>query len=544
MTDSPLWHPFTPMRAFAGEDAPTIAAADGFELIDARGNRYLDGVPSLWCNVHGHRVPEIDDAVRAQLDKVAHSTLLGLRCDVADELARELVRIAPGSPSPLGGALPARRAPPSGDGEPGQPLTKVFFSDSGATCVEVAVKMAFQYHRQKAHPERRDLFLKVSHAYHGDTVGTASVGGISLFHTLYGELFYKTAAVPSPTPPGYPYVLPEGHDAESLPRWALAETDRLLGEHAGRVAALVMEPRVQGAGGILVHPNGYLRSLRDLCTKHDVPLIADEVAVGFGKTGRMWACETEGVVPDFLCTAKGLTGGYLPVAATLTTDRIHDAFLGEPHELRTFFHGHTFTGNALGCAAALASLAKFERDDCPANARRLSAAMGERLAPLADHPHVAAVRRCGVMVGDRLGRRPRPAPALPPGASHRAPGGDRGEEPRRDPAAAGGHAGADARGGDAGRAGRPAVRRGDRRGRRRDRGLKNRLFAGIPLAFAASVPGAPAASRGRRSQMRQRAPAGLADCTIRPHGVVKTGSGGRPVRSGTSRDRPRRWGRS
>ncbi|QDT14338.1 adenosylmethionine--8-amino-7-oxononanoate transaminase [Alienimonas californiensis] len=394
MTDSPLWHPFTPMQAFAEERAPVIAAADGFELIDVAGKRYLDGVSSLWCNVHGHRVPEIDEAIRAQLDRVAHSTLLGLRCDVADELARQLVRIAPAAAGT-------------------EPLTKVFFSDSGATCVEVGLKMAFQYHRQKATPERRDLFLKLSHAYHGDTVGTASVGGISLFHTLYGELFYKTAAIPSPTPPGYPYALPEGHDADSLPRWALAETDRLLGEHAGRVAALVMEPRVQGAGGLLMHPAGYLRSIRELCTKHDVPLIADEVAVGFGKTGETWACQTEDVVPDFLCTAKGLTGGYLPVAATLTTDRIYDAFLGEPHELRTFFHGHTFTGNALGCAAALASLKKYEADDCPANARALSEAIGERLAPLADHPHVAAVRRCGVMtaidlVAERVPHRPFP----------------------------------------------------------------------------------------------------------------------------------------
>ena len=228
MTDSPLWHPFTPMRAFAGENAPVIAAADGFELIDSAGERYLDGVSSLWCNVHGHRVPEIDAAVRAQLEKVAHSTLLGLRCEVADELARQLVRIAPGSPSPL---------------------TRVFFSDSGATCVEVALKMAFQYHRQKPSPEKRDLFLKVSHAYHGDTVGTASVGGIALFHTLYGELFYRTAAVPSPAPPGFPYSLPDGHDADSLPRWALEETDRLLAAHAGKVAALVMEPRGPGRRG-------------------------------------------------------------------------------------------------------------------------------------------------------------------------------------------------------------------------------------------------------------------------------------------------------
>ena len=385
MRDSPLWHPFTPMRAFADEAAPVIVAGDGFELIDAAGNRYLDGVSSLWCNVHGHRVAEIDGAVRAQLDKVAHSTLLGLRCEVADELARELVRIAPA-------------------GDSGEPLTRVFLSDSGATGVEVALKMAFQFHRQKPRPEARDLFLKVDHAYHGDTVGTASVGGISLFHTLYGDLFFRTAAVPSPAPPGYPYDLPDGHDVDSYPRWALGETEKSLAKHAGRVAALVMEPRVQGAGGILVHPPGYLRAIRELCTRYDVPLIADEVAVGFGKTGATWACETEGVTPDFLCAAKGLTGGYLPVAATLTNERIYDAFLGEPHENRTFFHGHTFTGNALGCAAALASLKKFEADECPANARRLSAAMSEELAPLADHPHVAAVRRCGVMVGIDLVR--------------------------------------------------------------------------------------------------------------------------------------------
>ncbi|MEM9702000.1 MAG: adenosylmethionine--8-amino-7-oxononanoate transaminase [Planctomycetota bacterium] len=399
MSSSPLWHPFTPMRAFAGENAPVIAAAEGFKLIDAAGRRYLDGVSSLWCNVHGHRVPEIDAAIRDQLDRIAHSTLLGLRCDVADELAKELVRIAP-----------------SADGA--QPLSRVFFSDSGATCVEVALKMAFQYHRQKATPEKRDLFLKVSHAYHGDTIGTTSVGGISMFHTLYGDLFYQTAAVPSPAPPGFPRVLPqglpEGHDADSLPRWTLEETGRLLTQHAGRVAALVMEPRVQGAGGILVHPPGYLRAIRDLCTQHDVPLIADEVAVGFGKTGATFACQTEAVVPDFLCTAKGLTGGYLPVAATLTNDRIYEAFLGEPHEMRTFFHGHTFTGNALGCAAALASLKKFEADDCPANARALSEAMGERLAPLAEHPHVAGVRRCGVMVGIDLVAERDPHVPFPP----------------------------------------------------------------------------------------------------------------------------------
>ena len=441
MRDSPLWHPFTPMRAFANEAAPVIVAGDGFELIDAAGNRYLDGVSSLWCNVHGHRVAEIDGAVRAQLDKVAHSTLLGLRCEVADELARELVRIAPG-------------------GDSGEPLTRVFLSDSGATGVEIALKMAFQFHRQKPRPEKRDLFLKVDHAYHGDTVGTASVGGISLFHTLYGDLFFRTAAVPSPAPPGYPYDLPDGHDADSYPRWALGETEKSLAKHAGRVAALVMEPRVQGAGGILVHPPGYLRAIRELSMRYGVLLIADEVAVGFGKTGATWACETEGVTPDFLCAAKGLTGGYLPVAATLTNERIYDAFLGEPHENRTFFHGHTFTGNALGCAAALASLKKFEADDCPANARRLSAAMGEELAPLADHPHVAAVRRCGVMVGIDLVRDRNPYLPFPIRTADGASGGTGSSRPRRNSATAGGYARTHAGRRNAGQTDALALRRG------------------------------------------------------------------------------------
>ena len=395
MPDSPLWNPFTPMAAHAAGGVPTIVAGDGFELIDADGRRYLDGVSSLWCNVHGHRVPEIDAAIRDQLGRVAHSTLLGLNGEPADTLARELVRIAPRSTnSPRLAVADRRRADPS----PDEPLTRVFFSDSGATSVEVALKMAYQYHRQRPRPERRDLFVRFANAYHGDTVGTTAVGGIDLFHGIYGDLLFESVTIPSPAG----LRLPAGHDRDSYPRWCLDETRRILSRHAGRVAAVVMEPLVQGAAGILVHPPGYLRSVRDLTREFEVPLIADEVAVGFGKTGRTFACEREGVVPDFLCLAKGLTGGYLPVAATLTNDRVFDAFLGEPHAHRTFFHGHTFTGNALGCAAALASLAKFEADDCPANARRLSERMGEKLAVLADHPHVGEVRRCGVMVGIEL----------------------------------------------------------------------------------------------------------------------------------------------
>ncbi|HEX6985425.1 MAG TPA: adenosylmethionine--8-amino-7-oxononanoate transaminase, partial [Planctomycetaceae bacterium] len=335
-----VWHPFTPMAAWQEEPFPVIRCADGFELIDTEGRRYLDGISSLWCNVHGHRVPEIDAAVRDQLDKVAHTTLLGLASEPSILLAKALVD----------------RAPPG--------LTKVFYSDSGATAVEVALKMAFQYHRQKpGGPERRDRFVRVGDAYHGDTLGAVSVGGIDLFHAVYGDLLFETLRVPSPVA----LRVPPGHDRDSYLRWCYAELERTVVENRGRIAAFVIEPLVQGAAGILVHPPGYLRRVHELTAEHGIPLIADEVAVGFGRTGTLFACEQERVVPDFLCLAKGITGGYLPLAATLTTDAIYDAFLAPPHAGKTFFHGHTYTGNPLGCAAALASLDLFERNDVLGN---------------------------------------------------------------------------------------------------------------------------------------------------------------------------------
>lgn len=370
-----VWHPFTPMAAWREENAPVIAAAEGFELIDAEGKRYLDGISSLWCNVHGHRVPEIDRAVRDQLDRVAHTTLLGLASETSGLLAKRLVEKVPAG------------------------LTKVFYSDSGATAVEVALKMAFQYHRQKAGgPERRDLFVRVGEAYHGDTLGAVSVGGIDLFHTVYGDLLFRTLRVPSPVA----LRVPAGHDRDGYVRWCYAELERVVMENEDRIAAFVIEPLVQGAAGILVHPPGYLRRVRELTAGHGIPLIADEVAVGFGRTGTLFACEQEEVTPDFLCLAKGITGGYLPLAATVTTDAVYEAFLGEPHEGRTFFHGHTYTGNPLGCAAALASLELFERNDVLGNVRRISERVGERLAELKGHPHVAEVRQKGVMVGIEL----------------------------------------------------------------------------------------------------------------------------------------------
>ena len=362
------------MSAHRREGVPVITDARGFTLIDADGREYLDGISSLWCNVHGHRVPEIDEAIRSQLDRVAHSTLLGLECGPANALAHRLVDITPAG------------------------LTRVFYSDSGSTAVEAALKICWQYQRQKTNAEPgRDLFVTVANAYHGDTVGSVSVGSIQLFHDVYGPLLFNTRAVMSPA-----WTPHAGGDATALEALAVENLEQTFREVGDRMAGFVIEPLVQGAAGILVHPAGYLKRVRDLCTEYDVPLIADEVAVGFGRTGTLFACEQEAVSPDLLCVAKGLTGGYLPVAATLASEAIYEAFLGEPHEGKTFFHGHTFTGNALGCAAALASLDLIERDDTVGRAKNVAAQLHEGLASLADHPNVAQVRQKGTMVGIEL----------------------------------------------------------------------------------------------------------------------------------------------
>ena len=363
-----VWHPFCQMREFVADEAPIIASAAGFELIDIDGRRYLDGVSSLWCNVHGHRVQEIDRAIREQLDQVAHSTLLGLSNVPSIKLAAELVRLAP------------------------RGLTKVFYSDDGATAVEVALKLAYQFHRQKPQPESRDLFVGMAGAYHGDTVGTVSLGNIDAFHRSYERLLFPTLRVPCPA------VATGGSPVAE----ALHDLERTLNSNADRVAAFVIEPLVQAAAGILVHPPGYLRRVRELTQQHGILLIADEVAVGFGRTGTLFACEQEEVVPDFLCLSKGITGGYLPLAATLTTDEIYDAFLGEPASGRTFFHGHTYTGNPLGCAAALASLALFEKNRVLDNVAECSRLLARRLDEIRDWPHVGEIRQKGILVGIEL----------------------------------------------------------------------------------------------------------------------------------------------
>jgi adenosylmethionine---8-amino-7-oxononanoate aminotransferase len=354
-----LWHPFTQQRGWEEEQTPVIERAEGTDLIGTDGRRYIDGVSSLWCNVHGHRHPGIDRAVREQLDRVAHSTMLGLTHAPAAQLAERLVELAP----------------------PG--LERVFYSDSGSTATEIALKMAFQYWQQQGGPgARRTSFVSLVNAYHGDTVGAVSVGGIDLFHSAYGPLLFECHRVS----PG---------DA--------AELEALLDERGEEIGAVIMEPLVQGAAGILVQPPGYLGAVRELCDRHGILLICDEVATGFGRTGTMFACEQERVSPDFLCLGKGLTGGYLPLAATLTTQRVYDGFLGAHEDYRTFFHGHTFTGNPLACAAGLASLEAFESESTLLRLQPKIRLLAEMLEGVAAMPEVAEVRGRGFMVGVDLG---------------------------------------------------------------------------------------------------------------------------------------------
>ena len=377
-----VWHAFTQMQEY---EPLLIASGRGATLVDTAGNAYLDGSASMWCNVHGHRHPRLDAALRAQLDQVAHTTNLGLSNPTTVQLARRLVEIAPAG------------------------LEKVFFTGDGSSAIEAALKMAFQYWRQADPPQpARTRFVAVGEAYHGDTLGAIGVGGVDRFTAMFGPLTFEAIRIPSPGGP-CPHT---GRPAPGLDE-ALAGLERILAEHAGRIAALVMEPLVQAAGGILVHPPGFLRGVRALTARHDVLLILDEVAVGFGRTGTMFACEQEQVAPDVLCLAKGLTAGYLPMAATLTTPRIADAFLGSHADRRTFFHGHTYGGNPLAAAVALASLDVFRDERVLESLPPKIARLRDRVADLARLDHVGDVRQCGLVAGldlvaDKAARRPYP----------------------------------------------------------------------------------------------------------------------------------------
>ncbi len=372
-----LWHPFTQMQDWLTEDPVIIERGEGCYLIDIDGNRYIDGIASMWTNVHGHNHPELNTALKTQLDKIAHTTLLGYSSLPAIQLAQKLVKITPTG------------------------LNKVFYSDNGSTAVEVALKMAYQYWQHKSESQRK-LFIHFDNAYHGDTIGAMSVGGIDSFHNTFDSLLFKSIRVSAPEPYRSSHTVnASDNDSKVKTHW-LNAVERAFSEHGGQIAGIILEPLIQGAGGMLISPRGFLKELAALAKRRATLLIVDEVMTGFGRTGKMWACEHDRVTPDLLCTAKGLAAGYLPLAATLTTDEIYNTFLGEYKDLKTFFHGHTFTGNPLACAVALANITIFEREDLLYQLQPKIEHFRNRLQEFYELPHVSDVRVCGLAAGVEL----------------------------------------------------------------------------------------------------------------------------------------------
>jgi len=372
-----LWHPFTQMQEWEQEEPVIIDRGKGPYLVDTEGRTYLDGTSSIWVNLHGHRHPALDRALKAQSRRIAHSTLLGLSNPPAIRLARQLIAVAP------------------------KGLTRVFYSDDGSTAVEVALKMAVQYWRQRrpeAGPKNR--FLHLNLAYHGDTIGAVSVGNIELFHAQFRPLLFPTLAADPP----YCYRCPLALTYPACRLACLDPIEQILRQHGHELAGFIIEPLIQAAAGMITQPRGYLKRVRELCTKYEVLLIADEVATGFGRTGTMFACDREGVTPDLMALSKGLTGGYLPLAATLTTEEIYRAFLGKYEEFKTFFHGHSYTGNPLGCAVALANLEIFRTERTLAKLKTKISRLSRLLKPLRRLPHVGDIRQQGFMAGIELVR--------------------------------------------------------------------------------------------------------------------------------------------
>jgi len=371
-----LWHPFTQMKDWLENDQLIIERGDGVYLFDTKGNKYIDGVSSLWVNVHGHCHPKLNQAIKKQLDKISHTTLLGLGNVPSIDLAKKLVEITP------------------------KGLDKAFYSDSGSTAVEIALKIAFQYWQQTSPPsplhfmERgaetakggrgggriKNKFITLTNAYHGDTIGSVSVGGIDLFHKIYKPLLFKSIKVQP--------------DTKAI--------EAVMKKHHQEVAAIIMEPLIQGAAGMLLLPKGLLKAVRQLCNKYNILMIIDEVATGFGRTGKMFACEHEKVSPDIMCLAKGITGGYLPLAATLTSQKIYNAFLGKHEELKTFFHGHTYTGNPLASAAALANLEIFKKEKTIQKLQPKIKLLQKELQKFTKLKNVKEIRQLGFMVGIEL----------------------------------------------------------------------------------------------------------------------------------------------
>jgi len=369
-----IWHPFTQMQEWMSEEPCIISHGDGHYLVDVHGRRYLDGVSSLWCNVHGHRRNELDKAIKAQLDQVAHSTFLGLSHVPGIQLAQKLIEIAPKS------------------------LQRVFYSDNGATAVEIALKMAIQYWQLKGETKRTQV-ATLRESYHGDTVGSMSMGYSETFHRFHKSLLFPVLRL---TPP-HVFRYYKGMREQEALNQAIKEAEERIAEQNDTLAALVMEPLMQGAAGMWPQPMEYLKALSEVCRRNGILFVLDEVATGFGRTGKMFACEHAGITPDILCLAKGLTGGYLPLAATLASEEIFAAFLGEYREFKSFFHGHTYTGNPLGCAAALANLELFEQENIIERMRPKIAYLQNRLNDeFLALSHVSDVRQWGFMVGIEL----------------------------------------------------------------------------------------------------------------------------------------------
>ncbi|MCX5722960.1 MAG: adenosylmethionine--8-amino-7-oxononanoate transaminase [Nitrospirae bacterium] len=370
-----LWHPFTQMQEWEQEQPLIIERGKGSYLIDTEGKKYLDGTSSIWVNLHGHRHPTLDHAIKSQLDKIAHSTFLGLSNPPAIQLARELIRIVP------------------------KGLKRVFYSDNGSTAVEVALKMAVQYWQQR-HPEAgpKNTFLHLKLAYHGDTIGAVSVGNIELFHKRFKSLLFPTLEADPP----YCYYCPLNQTYPSCQMACLDPIEQILKKRHRDLAGFIIEPLVQAAAGMITAPPGYLKRIRELCTKYHVLLIADEVATGFGRTGKMFACQHEGVTPDLMAISKGLTGGYMPLAATVATEEIYKGFLGKYEDFKTFFHGHSYTGNPLGCAVALANLEVFKKEKTLAKLQPKIKTMARLLQPFRQLPHVGDIRQRGFMAAIEL----------------------------------------------------------------------------------------------------------------------------------------------
>ena len=368
-----VWHPFTQMQEYENEDTLMVEYGEGSYLYDLDGNKYLDGVSSIWLTVHGHRREEINAAIKEQLDKVNHSTLLGLANIPSTVLAKMLVDITPAG------------------------LNKVFFSDDGSTSVEAALKMAYQYWQQKSVVyKKKTKFLSLVEGYHGDTIGSISVGGVELFHQIFKPLMFEgyKACVP------YCYRCPLGKQQNNCALACADEVEKILAKHHAEIVALIMEPEVIAAGGMITVPRGYLKKMRELCTKYEVLLILDEVAVGFGRTGKMFACEHEAVIPDILCLSKGITGGYLPLGATIATTEIYNRFLGP--EIKKFTHGHSYTGNQLSSAAAVANLKIFDKEKTLAKMQEKIIHLQKGLERFHELKHIGDIRQRGFMVGIEL----------------------------------------------------------------------------------------------------------------------------------------------